>query len=309
VQKRRSAARAIAATVGIVRDEHGNVAELRWLLTDRTNRRTHAMAARAQRAELERLVAARTEEARAARLRAEQANRAKSELIAIISHELRTPLNAIAGYTELLTMGARGDLTPPQAADVGRIREAQEHLTLLVEDLLNHVRYGLDGVHFDVGEIVVGDALRFAARLLEPQAALAGVSLRLAPGDAGAVVHADAERLRQIIVNLLGNAIKFTPAAGVVELGWRGDGPHVLVFVRDTGIGIPPHELETIFRPFTQLGGEQTGGRGVGLGLSISRDLARAMGSELVVESEVGRGSVFTLRLDRSTRVAASAEG
>ena len=245
---------------------------------------------------------------RRARAEAEAANRAKFQFLTTMSHELRTPLNAIAGYVELLDLGIRGPVTEAQRADLERIRRSQTHLLGLINDVLNFARIEGGHVHFDVRDVPLDEALLEAEALIRPQVDGKGLVYEYRRADAALAARVDAEKLRQIVLNLLSNAVKFTPAGGRVTLeaeALDGTGT-VAVRVRDTGIGIPPDKLPTIFEPFVQVNAGYTRtSEGTGLGLSISRDLARLMGGELAVESREGEGSVFTLVLPRGAEGSA----
>jgi signal transduction histidine kinase len=241
---------------------------------------------------------------RARLIELEHAQQIKDQLVATVSHELRTPLAAIGGYVDLLLMGTRGPLNAPQLQDLQRIHRAYEHLLHIVNDLLSYHRLMAGQFTFDIADVSIDDALASVAELVAPQAAERGVTLEIARTSPAVIAIADHERVRQILVNLVGNAIKFTAQRGVVRLRARVDEPMAVVEVEDTGIGIPEESLETIFRPFTQLPSE-VAASGAGLGLAISRDMARGMGGELSVTSAVGEGSCFVLRLPISTSLAA----
>jgi signal transduction histidine kinase len=242
-------------------------------------------------------------EAEAARRRAEEANKAKSEFLAAMSHELRTPLNAIGGYAELMELGLRGPVSDEQRADLARIRRSQRHLLTLITDILNFARLEGGRVEYDLRPIPLADLIADAAPMIEPQLAAQQLAyeVRLAPGG-DTTARADQEKVRQILLNLLSNAAKFTPAGGRVTVAVEAPpGGAVMVRVADTGIGIPPDKLEAIFDPFVQVqSGLTRAHEGTGLGLAISRDLARGMGGDLTAESAVGVGSTFTLTLPRA---------
>ncbi|HSU14017.1 GAF domain-containing protein [Longimicrobium sp.] len=238
---------------------------------------------------------------RHARADAEGANRAKTEFLAVMSHELRTPLNAIAGYAELMAMGIRGPVTPEQAEDLGRIQRSQRHLLGLINDVLNFARIEAGRVELHLADVGVDAALAEVESLVAPQLRERGLVYRYLGADPRLRVRADAEKLRQVLLNVLSNAVKFTSQGGSVTLEAHAAADAVHVRVTDTGMGIPPDRLESIFEPFVQLGRNLTSRHeGTGLGLAISRDLARAMGGDLAAASTVGSGSTFTLTLPRS---------
>jgi signal transduction histidine kinase len=240
-------------------------------------------------------------QAETARRDAESANKAKSEFLAVMSHELRTPLNAIGGYASLIEMGIRGPITPEQRSDLARIKQSQRHLLGLINQVLNYTRVESGIVHYDLADVPVQDSLTAAEALIMPQLHAAGLSYTVRDCNPSLRVRADAEKVQQILLNVITNAIKFTKAGGEVRVGCLAQGDRVAISVSDTGVGIAPDKLASVFEPFVQV---QTGytrnNDGVGLGLSISRDLARGMGGDLSAESTPGSGSTFTLTLPAS---------
>ena len=233
---------------------------------------------------------------------AETANRAKTAFLRAMSHELRTPLNAIGGYIDLLDMGLRGPVTETQRADLARVRTNQQHLAALVTEILNFARVGSGSVSYAVSDVNGRDALRHTVELIEPLIAQQGLVFDGISGDVSIVARADPEKVTQILVNLLSNAIKFTPAGGHISAECAATDDTVTLSITDTGLGIASDKLENIFEPFVQLKeGLADREGGIGLGLSISRDLARAMKGDLTVESAEGKGTRFTLSLPRAS--------
>jgi signal transduction histidine kinase len=237
-------------------------------------------------------------EAEQARDEAQAANRAKSEFLAVMSHELRTPLNAIGGYAELLEMGIRGPVTRAQLDDLRRIQLSQRHLLGLINEVLNYAKLETGTVDFDITDVPVGEALAAAEMLVRPQARSKGLTLSIPAAPPTLVVRADAEKLRQILVNLASNAVKFTDAGGRIEITCASAGDRARIQIRDTGMGVPPDKLDSIFDPFVQVRSDLSRPyEGTGLGLAISRDLAVRMAGDLTVESALDVGSTFTLTL------------
>jgi PAS domain S-box-containing protein len=235
---------------------------------------------------------------RAARREAEAANRSKSEFLAVMSHELRTPLNAIGGYAELLEMGVRGPVSEPQREDLARIRRSQRHLLGLINEVLSYARLEAGAVRYRTTDVSVAETLLTCEALTAPQLHAKGLALDLSQCAPGLRVRADREKVQQILLNLLSNAEKFTPSGGRVELRCARAGAAIAIAVTDTGPGIAPDQRERVFEPFVQVDASRTRTQeGVGLGLAISRDLARGMGGDLTVESEEGVGSTFVLTL------------
>jgi signal transduction histidine kinase len=254
-----------------------------------------------------------------------RANRMKSEFLANVSHELRTPLNAIVGFVDLLRDGVYGDLSPRQAPPVERIAASATHLRHLVDQVLDIAKIAAGRLEVHAETIVLRPFVLNVVSELEPLITERGLTLSIAVGATLPRVRTDPTHLRQILVNLIGNAIKYTPAGGIAVRA-RLTGPPVAGGVRptiaedpallsrspdrrktwialqviDTGIGISPSDQERIFDEFEQVNAGPRGDsmeRGTGLGLAISRRLARLLGGEISVESQTGKGSTFTIWL------------
>ena len=239
-------------------------------------------------------------DAHLARARAEAANRAKTDFLAVMSHELRTPLNAISGYTELLEMGLRGPLTGEQLHDLGKIRRSQRHLLALINDLMNFAKLETGHIELEFEYVPVNELLAVLDALTEPQVTARRITYEQARCDPGLTVWADREKTQQILVNLVSNAVKFTKPGGRIAIDCESEPDRVQFHVTDTGEGIPASKLSQIFEPFVQVkSGFTREHEGVGLGLSISRNLARMMRGDLTVTSTLGVGSRFTLTLGR----------
>ncbi len=234
------------------------------------------------------------------RIAAEEANRVKSEFLAVMSHELRTPLNAIGGFAELMELGVHGPVSTAQRETLERIQKNQRHLLGLINQVLNYARIESGSLRYDIGAVCLDEILRTAEALILPQVRAKGLRYSYSGCDPNLAVRADGEKLQQIVLNLLANAIKFTDRGGSIGLRAVVNSEKVLVRVSDSGIGIPVDKMPTIFDPFVQIDSNYTRTRdGVGLGLAISRDLARGMSAELTVTSKEGQGSAFTLELTR----------
>jgi PAS domain S-box-containing protein len=285
-----------------------------WLLRDTSVRRASEESMHALNRSLNARVAQRTRELevalegeQSARKEAEAANRIKTELFARLSHEFRTPLHAVSGYLEILEQNIHGVLTADQRRDVERIHQAQEHLMTLVNMILDFAKLEGGPIELSMAEIPIEETLRGAEALVAPQFAKKSIAYTHHAGEPSMTVFADREKVQQILLNLLANAMRFTPSGGAVDLDWSVENDALLVHVRDTGPGIPAERAEQIFEPFVQLrepGSVPSGG--TGLGLAISRDLARAMGGDVRVTSAVGVGSVFTLLLPLRKHATAS---
>jgi PAS domain S-box-containing protein len=237
--------------------------------------------------------------ARRAQREAEEANLAKSKFLATMSHELRTPLNAIAGYVDLLELGLRGPLTREQLADLLRIKENQVTLRRLVEDVLGFAKLESGHVQYRAGDVTIDAVMQGLETFFTPSLERKGITFRFEPCP-GVVAHADRDKVQQIMLNLISNALKFTDRGEIAVQCELRDGC-VAIHVSDTGRGIPAHLVDTVFEPFVQAESDLTRtAEGTGLGLAICRQLARGMGGDVTVESEVGNGSRFTLTLPRA---------
>ncbi len=250
-------------------------------------------------------------QAEVARAEAEEANRAKSIFLTNMSHELRTPINAISGYADLMAMGITGPTTEKQQTHLERIKVSSDHLLTLVNEVLDLAKVESGQLTVARDRLRISDVVKEALSMVDTAAEKHEVEIiNEVPGEEPLEFFGDADRVRQILVNLLTNAVKFTRpggrvsvAAGVADpaesdLDLDVEGQWLRVDVEDTGIGLPPDVLEEIFAPFYQVdSGYTRQGEGTGLGLSISRRLARLMGGDLTVQSEEGKGSRFTVWL------------
>jgi signal transduction histidine kinase len=238
------------------------------------------------------------EEARRAQLEAARANLAKSEFLAAMSHELRTPLNAIAGYADLLSTAVFGPLNAKQADAIARIQRSEEQLLALIDDVLSIAKVETGRVTLELRDIVVAQAFDAVEPFIQTDLSRKRFVLQRDPLAPRLAVRADPRSLQQILLNLLSNASKYTNEGGTITLGAQREGPSVRMWIRDTGIGIAPEELDRIFEPFFQAErGSTRRFSGIGLGLTIARDLARAMAGDVTVESEVGRGTTASVLL------------
>jgi signal transduction histidine kinase len=251
------------------------------------------------------------QEADRARALAEAANRAKSQFLANMSHEIRTPINAIIGYAELLELELAGPLNAKQCGQVERIRASGNHLLGLVNDVLDLAKVEAGGMQVRTERTPLRDTVLQALALVAPQADARGVQLEDMAGCIPETAYCgDEDRVRQVLVNLLSNAVKFTGEEGRVGVACAVTGEPdpaahlppgkrwIRVDVRDTGIGIPAERIASVFDPFVQVeNGYTRQSGGTGLGLTISRRLARLMGGDLTVRSRPDEGSCFTLWL------------
>ena len=229
---------------------------------------------------------------------AEQASAAKAKFLSMMSHDLRTPLQAISGFADVLLLEIDGPLNDRQREDLRAIKSAGHEMLRLMNDILSFAQLESGRVEVSLRPVTVDEAVRRAETLLRGRFQARDLTFDTSASRGDLVMAADPDRLQQILLNLLTNAVKFTPSGGRISISSEEHDSRVLIHVSDTGTGIPAEKLADIFEPFVQVDHDaSTAERGVGLGLSISRDLVRAMGGELTATSRVGEGSTFTVVL------------
>jgi signal transduction histidine kinase len=232
-----------------------------------------------------------------ANLRLEEATRAKSDFLAAMSHELRTPLNSIIGFSGIMLQGMVGDLSGEQLKQLGMINNSGRRLLDLVNQILDLAKVEAGGSEPTIEDVDVGAIAREMFETVRPMAEAKHLDMRWACPDDLAPVRTDGRYVHQILLNLLGNAVKFTERGYVGATVWR-DGSDVVITVDDSGCGIAQEDLERIFSDFFQVAPHSSARSvGTGLGLAVSRRLAGSIGARIDVESEPERGSTFTLRL------------
>ena len=224
----------------------------------------------------------------------ESARRTQLASLTVMSHELRTPLHAISGYIELMELGIHGALTADQRSDLAAMRHSQQHLLSLISRALANAASDAGTVYCDPQPVPLDEILSMCDRLTAPRARAKRIDVRYLGSELGLRAFADPDGMKQIMLNLVGNAIKFTAPGGHITVEALAAATVVVLRVTDTGCGIAADHLERIFQPFVQLHSIPTRpDEGTGLGLGISRDLARRMHGELTAHSTVGAGSTF----------------
>jgi signal transduction histidine kinase/ActR/RegA family two-component response regulator len=249
---------------------------------------------------LEQIVDNRTAELVLANSELSRVMRSKDDFLSAMSHELRTPLNAVLGLSESLAEGVYGDMNAKQAQSINTIAESGHHLLSLINDLLDLAKIGAGKMELELDNANVEDVCQASLRFVLEQAQKKNLKLALAMDNKSVMLTADERRLKQILVNLLSNAVKFTPDGGSVTLETKCDldSESLMFSVRDTGIGIAAENLSRLFSPFTQLDSKLSRlYAGTGLGLTLVLKLVELHGGSVAVESEIGKGSCFTVRI------------
>ena len=268
------------------------------IVQDVSKRKAAEQELRAQRENLEALVTERTAALIEANEGLQEATAAKSDFLASMSHELRTPLNSIIGFSDILYRRMAGDLSEEQAKQVGMINRSGKHLLALISDVLDVSKIEAGVVELHVEPVDVEAIVRDTLEIVRPMAEEKGLQLRLSAQGDDWVLRSDGDKVRQILLNLVGNALKFTDEGTVAVEMRRTDAAHVSIAVSDTGRGIPEQDMPRIFEAFTQIATpDLVSPPGTGLGLSISREFSRLLGGEITAESHAGIGSTFTLTL------------
>jgi len=282
----------------IVRDPAtGEVTALVGTLLDITERTLQQQELAASRDELERQVEQRTHELSAARDMAEQANRAKSMFLSRMSHELRTPLNAVLGFSQLLELDPQIAASQRASAQISHIHKAGDHLLAMIDEVLDLARIETGDLRLSPEAVEIGPLVAECVTLATPLSNRYQVSIGTERMDDGFCVRADRMRLRQILVNLITNAIKYNRPGGSVTIALQPCGAQVDIAIRDTGLGMKAEQLAQMFQPFNRLGAESRDVEGTGLGLVIAKQLCEAMEGSLRVDSAVDVGSTFTVSL------------
>ena len=227
----------------------------------------------------------------------EAASRHKSEFLANMSHELRTPLNAIIGFSEVLAQGMFGVINEKQTEYLHDILESGRHLLSLINDILDLSKIEAGRMELEPADFDLPSAIENALTLVRERASRRGITLGSTIDERLGLMRGDERKVKQVLLNLLSNALKFTPEGGRIDVGARRDGEVAEVSVADTGIGIAPGDQEAVFEEFRQVGAAERKAEGTGLGLALSRKFVELHGGKIWVRSELGHGSTFTFTL------------
>jgi signal transduction histidine kinase len=227
----------------------------------------------------------------------EVASRHKSEFLANMSHELRTPLNSIIGFSEVLSEGMFGEINPKQAEYLHDIRESGQHLLSLINDILDLSKIEAGRMELELTDFDLPGAIENALVLVRERALRRGITLGHTIDERLGLIRADERKVKQVLLNLLSNALKFTPAGGRVDVRAVIQGELAAISVIDTGVGIAPEDQDAVFEEFRQVGAASKKSEGTGLGLALSRRFVQLHGGTVSVTSEVGAGSTFTFTL------------
>ena len=246
-----------------------------------------------------------------ARQAAEAANRAKGEFLAGLSHELRTPLNAVIGFSDLIAREAEGPVgTPSYRQYAANVRDSGQHVLELINEILDHARAEAGALTIEEGHCDLEGAADFAVRMLTPRAERAGVLLSAAVAPAVGALHGDDRRIRQILLNLIANGVKYTPSGGSVTLSALLEDGTPVIRITDTGLGIPAEDLDRVLEPFARVeSADHRGVEGAGLGLPLTKRLVELHGGTLALRSTLGVGTTVTVRLPANRLLPAEASG
>jgi len=283
--------------VRAVRDITGTILYYETTSQNITKRKRAEEELNKYRLHLEELIRERTNELMQAKERAESADRLKSAFLASMSHELRTPLNSIIGFTGILLQGLTGDLNDEQKKQLNIVRNSAHHLLSLINDVLDISKIEAGQLQVEHEPFDLSSSIRKVEETIRPLAETKGLNFDIMIDPHVGIITGDARRFEEVILNLLSNAIKFTEQ-GRVTVTVTSDSDRVIIRVADTGIGIRTEDIDKIFKPFQQVDSGLTRKyEGTGLGLTICKKLVRLMGGDIMVESEYGKGSVFTITL------------
>jgi len=290
----------VAYQSGVIAEVGSGTAGTVLLFVDITRRKTAERELALNREHLEEMVADRTAELEAANRELERLTQAKSDFLASMSHELRTPLNSIIGFSGIMLDGLVGELSAEQTVQLGMVREAGEHLHVLINDILDLSKIEAGQVTLSIDDVDVAALVDEVVGLLAWQAKERGIPITVVPMG-GVKARLDPTRTRQVLFNLIDNAVRYT-RIGTVCVERISDEGRVGIAVTDTGAGLAPDQVDLVFEQFYRVVQEGPySAEGSGLGLPISRRLARLMGGDVTLESEVGRGSTFTFWLPTTT--------